>query len=145
MFTIICIILFAYTLLGKPTQHLVTRIRDIDWTEKWKKLSASIRKYGEKVGRTAVKPILTFYYAMQTEELSFLDRCLIYGALAYVIIPSDLMPARILGWTGLIDDAAALTFVYNKLEDKITPDVLYHVEDTMNDWFGSEYEVMEAS
>lgn len=123
MFTILCITLFAYTLLGKSTRHLVARLRNIDWNEKWKKLMAQIRVYADKVGRIAVKPVLTFYYAMQNEELSTLDRCLIYGAIAYVVIPSDLLPARVLGWLGLIDDAAALTFIYNKLEDKVTPDV----------------------
>lgn len=144
MFTILCITLFAYTLLGKPTRHLIARLRDIDWSEKWKTLYGHIRTYGEKAGRMACKPILTFFYAMQSEELSTLDRCLIYGALAYVIIPSDFLPAKVLGWLGLIDDAAALTYVYNKLEDKVTPDVQRRVEETIDEWFGPEYEIVEA-
>lgn len=144
MFTILCITLFAYTLLGKPTRHLVARLRNIDWNEKWKTLLAKIRVYADKVGRFAVKPILTFYYAMQDEKLSTLDRCLIYGAIAYVVIPSDLLPARVLGWLGLIDDAAALTFIYKKLEDKVTPEVLHRVQDTIDEWFGVEYEIVEA-
>ena len=144
MFTILCITLFAYTLLGKSTRHLVARLRNIDWSEKWEKLMAQIRVYADKVGRIAVKPILTFYYAMQDEKLSTLDRCLIYGAIAYVVIPSDLLPARVLGWLGLIDDAAALTFIYKKLEDKVTPEVLHRVQDTIDEWFGVEYEVVEA-
>ena len=49
-----------------------------------------------------------------------------------------------LGWLGLIDDAAALTFIYNKLEDKVTPDVQRRVQDTVDEWFGVEYEVIEA-
>ena len=144
MFTIICITLFAYTLLGKPTRHLVARLADINWSEKWDNLMAKIRVYADKAGRVAIKPILTFYYAMQDEELSTLDRCLIYGALAYVVIPSDFLPAKVLGWLGLIDDAAALTFIYNKLEDKVTPDVQRRVQDTIDEWFGVEYEVVEA-
>ena len=51
MFTIICITLFAYTLLGKPTRHLVARLRDIDWSEKWDNLMAKIRVYADKAGR----------------------------------------------------------------------------------------------
>ena len=140
MFTIICITLFAYTLLGKPTRHLVARLRDIDWSEKWDNLMEKIRAYADKAGRVAIKPILTFYYAMQDEELSTLDRCLIYGALAYVVIPSDFLPAKVLGWLGLIDDAAALTFIYNKLEDKITPAVELQVNELLDEWFGPEYE-----
>lgn len=81
---------------------------------------------------------------MQDEKLSTLDRCLIYGAIAYVVIPNDFLPAKVLGWLGLIDDAAALTFIYNKLEDKITPEVLRRVQDTIDEWFGVEYEIVEA-
>lgn len=144
MFTIICITLFAYTLLGKPTRHLVARLTDIDWNDKWNNLMAKIRVYAAKAGRVAIKPILTFYYAMQDDELSTIDRCLIYGALAYVVIPSDFLPTRVLGWLGVIDDAAALTYVYNKLEDKVTPDVERRVQETIDEWFGAEYEIEEA-
>ena len=140
MFTTICILLFVYTLLGKPTRHLVERLREVDWSEKFDKLLELIRTYAKKAGRVAVKPILTFYFAMQDESLSTLDRCLIYGAIAYVVIPSDFLPTQVLGWLGLLDDAAALTFIYNKLEDKITPAVELQVNELLDEWFGPEYE-----
>lgn len=140
MFTTICILLFVYTLLGKPTRHLVERLREVDWSEKFDKLLELIRTYAKKAGRVAVKPILTFYFAMQDESLSTLDRCLIYGAIAYVVIPSDFLPTQVLGWLGLLDDAAALTFIYNKLEDKITPAVELQVNELLDAWFGPEYE-----
>ena len=140
MFTTICILLFVYTLLGKPTRHLVERLREVDWSDKFDKLLELIRTYAKKAGRVAVKPILSFYFAMQDESLSTLDRCLIYGALAYVVIPSDFLPTQVLGWIGLLDDAAALTFIYNKLEDKITPAVELQVNELLDEWFGPEYE-----
>lgn len=140
MFTTICILLFAYTLLGKPTRHLIERLREVDWGEKLDKLLELIRTYAKKAGRVAVKPILTFCFAMQDESLSTLERCLIYGAIAYVVIPSDFLPTQVLGWLGLLDDAAALTFIYNKLEDKITPAVELQVNELLDAWFGPEYE-----
>jgi hypothetical protein len=33
-------------------------------------------------------------------------------------------------------------FVYKKIKDKITPEIMMKVEDTLNDWFGVEYEVI---
>lgn len=138
MFIIICITLFVYTLLGKPTKHLVSKLCDINWSEKLSTLKSYICSYAEKVGRVAAKPILTFFYAMQSEDLSVLDRCLICGAFAYIVVPSDLLPTRVLGWLGVLDDAAALTYVYNKLEDKITPDIEIRVQETIDSWFGAE-------
>ena len=119
---------------------MVDAFREVDWSEKFDKLLELIRTYAKKAGRVAVKPILTFYFAMQDESLSTLDRCLIYGAIAYVVIPSDFLPTQVLGWLGLLDDAAALTFIYNKLEDKITPAVELQVNELLDEWFGPEYE-----
>jgi len=142
MFILICITLLVYTLLGKPTKKLVDKLQDINWKEKWDKLSSYLRKYGEKAGRVALKPVLTFYYVMQSEDLSTLDRCLIYGAIAYIVIPSDLPPRKVLGWLGLIDDAAVLAFIYKKVDGKVTAEIQNKVQTTIDNWLGAEYEVV---
>lgn len=142
MFILICITLLVYTLLGKPTKKLVDKLQDINWKEKWDKLSSYLRKYGEKAGRVALKPVLTFYYVMQSEDLSTLDRCLIYGAIAYIVIPSDLLPRKVLGWLGLIDDAAVLAFIYKKVDGKVTAEIQNKVQTTIDNWLGAEYEVV---
>jgi len=138
MFIILCITLLVYTVLGRPTKQLIEKLHDINWSEKWSQLSSTIRTYGEKAGRIALKPLLLFFYAMQSDELSTLDRCLIYGGIAYIILPSDLMPTRVLGWLGILDDAAIMAFIYKKLDGKITEEVQNHAQATLDDWFGAE-------
>ena len=70
------------------------------------------------------------------------DKVLIYAALVYTILPMDLIPRRVYRLLGVLDDGAAVLFVYKKIKDKITPEIMMKVEDTLNDWFGVEYEVI---
>jgi uncharacterized membrane protein YkvA (DUF1232 family) len=57
-------------------------------------------------------------------------------------LPIDLIPRRVYRLLGVLDDGAAVLFVYKKIKDKITPEIMMKVEDTLNDWFGVEYEVI---
>jgi hypothetical protein len=34
-------------------------------------------------------------------------------------------------------------YVYKKIKDKITPAINLKVEETLNEWFGLEYEIIE--
>jgi uncharacterized membrane protein YkvA (DUF1232 family) len=70
------------------------------------------------------------------------DKVLIYAALVYTVLPMDLIPRRVYRLLGVLDDGAAVMFVYKKIKDKITPEIMMKVEDTLNDWFGVEYEVI---
>jgi uncharacterized membrane protein YkvA (DUF1232 family) len=89
-------------------------------------------------GRVATKPILTFYYVMHQTETTTLEKALIYGAIAYIIIPSDLLPRRTLSILGILDDAAVIAYVYKKISGKITIEITNKVEDTLDRWFGAE-------
>jgi hypothetical protein len=44
---------------------------------------------------------------------------------------------------GVLDDGAAIMFVYKGIKNKITPTINTKVENTLNEWFGIEYEVIE--
>lgn len=35
-------------------------------------------------------------------------------------------------------------YVYKKIKNRITPEINAKVEDTLNEWFGVEYEMVEA-
>ena len=41
-------------------------------------------------------------------------------------------------------DGVAMLYVYKKIKDKITPEINAKVEETLNDWFGVEYELIET-
>ena len=75
---------------------------------------------------------------MHQTETTTLEKALIYGALAYIIIPSDLLPRRALSVLGILDDAAVIAYVYKKISNKITAEITNKVEETLDNWFGAE-------
>ena len=103
-----------------------------------------LRPWALKAGRAATKPLLQFYYVMDDDNTSSLDRILIYAAIFYTILPMDLLPSVIYKFLGVLDDGVAMLFVYKKIKDKITPEINRKVEETLNDWFGVEYELIEG-
>lgn len=143
MLTIICITALAYFIMGKDFSSLLDKVKNIEWREKADELFQKIRPYAKKAGRAAATPILQFWYVLQDDNTSTLDRVLIYAAIIYTIMPMDLIPRSVYKFLGVLDDGAAILFVYKKIKDKITPEIMMKVEDTLNDWFGVEYEVIE--
>jgi uncharacterized membrane protein YkvA (DUF1232 family) len=68
---------------------------------------------------------------------------LIYAAIIYTILPMDFIPRIANKFLGILDDGVAMLYVYKKIKDKITPEINSKVEDTLNEWFGVEYELIE--
>lgn len=143
MLTIICITVLAYFIMGKDFSSLLEKVKNIDWREKADELFKKLRPYAIKVGRTAATPLLQFWYVLQDDNTSTLDRVLIYAAIIYTIVPMDLIPRSVYKLLGVLDDGAAILYVYKKIKDKITPEIMMKVEDTLNEWFGTEYEIIE--
>ena len=81
---------------------------------------------------------------MNGEKTTTLERILIYAAIVYTIIPMDLIPRAVYKFLGVLDDGVAILYVYKKIKNKITPEIKTKVEETLNDWFGVEYEVIEG-
>ena len=91
----------------------------------------------------AAKPLLQFYYVMTDEGTSTLDRILVYACIIYTISPVSLVPSAVFKVLGILDEGAAMMYVYKKVKERITPDIDYKVEQTLNEWFGVEYELVE--
>lgn len=96
-----------------------------------------------EAGRIATRPLLQFYYVMDDDKTSTLDRVLIYAAIIYTISPVSILPSAVYKFLGVLDEGAAMLFVYKKIKDKITPEIDARVEETLNEWFGVECEVAE--
>ena len=139
MTTIICITILAYCILGKDIKALMEKIGDVDWKRKADEVMVWLRPYAIKVGRVAAKPLLQFYYVMTDEKTSTLDRILVYAAILYTISPVSLIPSAVFKVLGVLDEGAAMLYVYKKVKGHITPDIDYKVEQTLNEWFGTEY------
>ena len=142
MIITLCILLLVYKIIGKPVGRLQERLSNVDWKTQSFLLWDKLKTYALKAGRVATRPILTFYYVMQDSETTTLEKALIYGAIAYVVSPADLLPRKILGLLGILDDAAVIAYVYKKISTHITAAITNKVEDTLDSWFGAEVVVI---
>ena len=143
MLITISLLILVYMIMGKDIKPLLERVKNIDWRGKINALIDKLRPWALKAGRMATRPLLQFYYVMDDENTSTLDRVLIYAAIVYTILPIDLIPSAIYKFLGILDDGVAMLFVYRKIKDKITPEINNKVETTLNEWFGVEYELVE--
>ena len=137
MIITLCILVLVYLMMGKPVDGLLEQLKSTDWKSQFAQLWDKIKTYALRAGRVATKPILTFYYVMHQTETTTLEKALIYGAIAY-IIPSDLIPRRTLSVLGILDDAAVIAYVYNKVSKKVTAAIRNQVDTQLDEWFGAE-------
>ncbi len=142
MLIAICLTILAYKIMGKDVKALLERVKNVNWREKIQELWLKLQPYALKAGRVAARPLLQFYYVMADEKTSTLDRVLIYAAIIYTISPVSILPSSVYRLLGVMDEGAAALYVYNKIKNKITPEIESQVEDTLNSWFGTSYEVV---
>lgn len=142
MLTTISLLILAYLIMGKDASALLAKVKNIDWHAKINSLMDKLRPWALKAGRTASRPLLQFYYVMADESTSLLDRVLVYAAIVYTLLPVDLLPRVVYRLLGVMDDGVAMLFVYKKIKDKITPEINAKVDETLNEWFGVEYEMI---
>ena len=144
MLITISILILAYMIMGKDIEPLLKRVKDIDWRSQKNALMDKLRPWATKAGRVAARPLLQFYYVMTDDATSTLERVLIYAAIIYTISPVSVLPSAVYRFLGVLDEGAALLYVYNKVKDKITPDINAKVEETLDAWFGPEYQWIEG-
>lgn len=142
MLITISLLILAYLVMGKDISGLLEKVKNVDWRGKINALMDKLRPWALKAGRVATRPLLQFYYVMDDENTSTLDRVLIYAAIIYTIIPMDFLPRSVFKFLGVLDDGVAMLYVYKKIKNRITPEINAKVEDTLNEWFGVEYELV---
>ena len=144
MLITISLLILVYMIMGKDISGLLEKVKNIDWRGKISALMDKLRPWALKAGRVATRPLLQFYYVMDDEKTTTLDRVLIYAAIIYTIIPMDFLPRSVFKVLGVLDDGVAMLYVYKKIKNRITPEINRKVEDTLNEWFGVEYELVEG-
>ena len=143
MTTIVCLTILVYCIMGKDIRSLLEKVKDVDWKGKGEELMEKIKPYAQTVGRTAAKPLLQFYYVMVYESTPTLDKVLIYAAIFYTISPVSLIPSSVYKLLGVLDEGAAILYVYKKVKERITPEIELKVESILEEWFGTKYELVE--
>ena len=121
---------------------LVERLQKIDWKGESQKILGFLKKCAIRAGRIAAKPLLQFYYVMTDEHVTLRDKALIYGSLLYILVPGDIIPRKVFKMLGIMDDIGAVMIVYTRIRNKITPAINFKVEETLDEWFGTKYDVV---
>ena len=141
MLILLCLIILGYMIVGKDVKPLLEKLDSVDWKYRMSKLTEKIKDYAVKAGRVAVKPLLQFYYVMTDAETTTMEKALIYGAIIYTVSPVSIIPSAAYRILGVLDEGAAVAYVYKKIRDKITPAITLKVAETIEDWFGPDYSV----
>ena len=90
-------------------------------------------KVAGKLGRKMVYLALLIYYAAMSDEMPYYQKMSLLGALAYLVMPVDLIPDFLPG--GYADDMAALMAAYELVKDNITDAVKARALRKLQDWF----------
>lgn len=96
-----------------------------------------IQKYAKTASVEGTRMILELYYVLKSPDTSGLDKTIIVAALAYQLLPEDLISTEKFGILGLVDNGAALTLAYNRVKSRVTPQIEAQVNAILNQWFGS--------
>lgn len=99
-----------------------------------------IQRYAAKGGREVTKTVLELFYVMKSPNTGMLDKTLIGAALAYQLLPEDLMPRDKFGLLGFLDNGVTLAFAYNRVKKLVTPQIENQVSVMLDQWFGLEDE-----
>ncbi|MGR5547973.1 YkvA family protein [Vibrio sp. DNB22_12_1] len=81
----------------------------------WRKMKNSVKKAGEEVAVMGIKSWL----AMTDSSTAVRHKAILGGALAYFVLPTDMVP-DVLAGVGFTDDMAALTLAANSVGSAIT-------------------------
>lgn len=100
---------------------------DLIWQE--------IGRYARKVGRVSTRPVLLLYYVMISNNTPKSEKLMLASAIAYVVLPIDLISVKrwpIIGW---IDEVVSLTVAYQKVCKYITKDMERKADELLDRWF----------
>ena len=91
-------------------------------------------KYAKRVGRLAARPAVILYLVLRNPATPKKDKYIVYSALAYLVLPIDLISAKkipILGW---VDEAGSIAMAYKRVKDNITPEIEKEADKLLEHW-----------
>jgi len=100
-----------------------------------KKFWRKLQRYSKKAGVQVIYAALLLYYMMQSKEVPISAKAGIAGALAYFVLPTDLIP-DIAVMIGYSDDIAVILYTLSQVVDHITPEVREKAKEKLKGWFG---------
>lgn len=114
-------------------------IFSLDYTTLWE----SICNWSKKAGRAATRPVLLMWYVTCSKETPRKDKWAIFGSLAYLILPIDILDSKRLPIIGWLDEVASLAVLVQKMSKYITREMECRADAQLDKWFPkyTEYEM----
>jgi uncharacterized membrane protein YkvA (DUF1232 family) len=97
----------------------------------WEKLA----RFAARAGRAVVERALRLYYAAQDARTPEWAKRIIYAALAYFVLPLDVVPDVVPG-IGFTDDLGALVVALLVVSAYVHKDIKIRAHQKTLDWFG---------
>ena len=94
-------------------------IFNLDYNVLW----VSICNWSRKAGRAATHPVLLRWYVMRSKDTPSKDKWAIFGSLAYLILPIDILDSNRLPIIGWLDEVASIAVLVQKMSKYITPEM----------------------
>lgn len=94
-----------------------------------------VKNFALKAGKEVIEKALWLYYAAQQPNTPAWARTVIYGALAYFVLPVDAVPDAI-PVAGFTDDLGALAAALGTVSMYVTAQVKTMASEKMKEWFG---------
>jgi len=115
-------------------------IFNLDYNALW----THIANWSRKAGRAATRPALLMWYVMRSKETPRADKWAIFGSLAFLILPIDILDSKRLPIIGWLDEVASLAILVQKMSKYITPEMEIKADEQLDKWFPEyiEYEII---
>lgn len=94
-----------------------------------------VTRYARKAGREVIEKALWLHFAARDPKTPVWARTTVYGALAYFILPTDVIPDFLPG-AGYTDDLGMLVAAVATVTAYITPEVKAQTTAQLTRWFG---------
>ena len=92
------------------------------------------------------KSYYSYYYTfLRSEETPWKDKLTIFGALAYLVFPVDLLDAKRLPIIGWLDEITSLAVAVQRMSKYITPEMEARADAILDRWFPQYVEYVEVS
>ena len=98
-----------------------------------------IGEFAKRTCRVATRQVLLLYFVMKSKNTPVSDKLMLASAIAYVVLPRDLISAKRLPVIGWIDEIVSLTVAYQKICHYVTPEMEQRTEELLEKWFNNTY------
>ena len=122
---------FAVSLLPNHFTTMESNTSSFNLPTLWEKIKHNARR----LGRATTKMVLLMYYVLRSKDTPTSAKVIVYGALAYLVLPINLISARRFRFLGMADEAIAIAIAYKKVSQHVTPEMEQEAEATLDRWF----------